>query len=83
MTDLNVTNDSRDIPSQSGECENEVQKLQNGDVHPAQIPPLWDGISRESFVTLRSVMAHFLFIFHALSFELRIFFIRSFPLIKF
>ena len=41
---------------------------------------LWNGIPREPFGALRSVMARFFFTFHALSFELNLFFDGSFPL---
>ena len=56
--------------------ENEAENLQNGDVHLAQNPDFWDGISREPFGTLTSVMARFFHIFHALSVELNLFFDR-------
>ena len=57
--------------------ENEAKNLQNGDVHLAQVPDLGrNGISREPFGALRSVMAHFFFFsFFTLfnSFELNFF----------
>ena len=39
--------------------ENEAKNLQNGDVHPAQISRPCNGISRDPFVALRSVMTCF------------------------
>ena len=61
-------------------CANEAQNLRNGDFQLAQVPDF--GISREPFGTLRSVSAHFFFIFRALSFELNLSFERSCPLSK-
>ena len=58
--------------------ENEAENLQNGDVHLAQIPDF--EISREPFRALSSVMARFFCTFHALSFELNLFFDRRCPL---
>ena len=43
--------------------ENDTKNLQNGDVHLAQIPDFENGISREPFGALTSVMAHFFFHF--------------------
>ena len=43
-------------------CENEVENLQNGDFHLAQIPDL-NEISREPFGALKSVRANFFFHF--------------------
>ena len=69
---------SRKIASvTSSLSENEAKSLQNGDLHLAQIPDFEMGYL-ELFGALVSVMAHFSFIFHALSFELK-FFRLEFP----
>ena len=57
-------------------CENEVEILQNGDIHLAQIPDFEMGyiISRTIWHT-EVIMAHFLH-FYLLSFEPKLFFTR-------
>ena len=52
---------------------------QNGDVHLAKIPEFRNGISREPFGTLRSVMARFFAFFTLFHLSLT-FFDRMFPL---
>ena len=43
--------------------KNEANNLQNGDIHFAQIPGHWNGISREPVGALRSVTANFFSLF--------------------
>ena len=54
----------------------EAKNVQNGDVHIAQISDFEMEYLEEPFGALRSVMARFFCIFHALSFELNFFFAR-------
>ena len=53
--------------------ENEVENLQNGDIHLVQIPDYEMEYLENHLAHLRSVMAVFFFIFHALSFEPKFF----------
>ena len=60
-------------------CENEAENLQNGDVHFVQIPDFRMGYLKNHWRIEVSDVSRF-GIFHALSFELKLFFDRSFPL---